>query len=122
MTRRPPSETLTGLLEHDGGRVALRAPEDAEGVTFARLAETVDLLATRLASFGVARGDCVALALPPGPEFVEILLAIGSLGAAAAPLNPAYSESEFAFYLEDLQPRALLLLRRRARGGPWRTR
>ena len=45
-----------------------------------------------------------------GPEFVEVLLAIGSLGAAAAPLNPAYSESEFAFYLEDLQPRALLLL------------
>ncbi len=110
MTRRTASATLTGLLEHDAGRVALRAPEDAEPVTFGRLAETVDLLATRLASFGVARGDCVALALPPGPEFVEVLLAIGSLGAAAAPLNPAYSESEFAFYLEDLQPRALLLL------------
>ena len=29
--------------------------------------------------------------------------------AAAAPLNPAYTTSEFKFYLEDIQPRLLLL-------------
>ena len=30
-------------------------------------------------------------------------------GATAAPLNPAYTEDEFRFYLEDLAPRILLL-------------
>jgi acyl-CoA synthetase (AMP-forming)/AMP-acid ligase II len=107
----PPASdrTLLALLEHDGTRPALRAPEDDAAITYGELAAIVDDLAGRLADLGVARGECVALALPPGPEFVEIVLAITALGAAAAPLNPAYSESEFAFYLDDLEPRALLL-------------
>ena len=100
---------LAALLEHDAASPALRAPEDAVAVSFGQLGEIVELLAARLASLGVGKGDCVALALPPGPEFVELLLAIATLGAAAAPLNPAYSESEFSFYLDDLKPRALLL-------------
>ncbi|MFN8224275.1 MAG: AMP-binding protein [Gaiellales bacterium] len=102
-------ETLTALLAVESDAPALWAPgEDA--ISYRQLAETVDGLAAHLAAFGVESGDCVALALPPGPELVEILLAIGALGAAAAPLNPAYSESEFAFYLEDLRPRVLLLV------------
>ena len=36
---------------------------------------------------------------------------MASLGAGAAPLNPAYAQSEFAFYLEDLRPRLLVLPR-----------
>ncbi|MEI7761427.1 MAG: AMP-binding protein [Thermoleophilia bacterium] len=101
---------LSDLCAHRFEAPALRAPEDPGPVSYRELADAVDHLADRFASFGIREGDCVALALPPGPEFVEILLAIASLGAAAAPLNPAYSESEFAFYLDDLRPRALLLL------------
>ena len=107
------AETRTGcsleLLEHGPGTPALRAPEDADALSYGRLAAVVDELADRLAALGVERGDRVGLALAPGPEFVELLLAIAALGAAAAPLNPAYSTAEFAFYLEDLQPRALLV-------------
>ena len=51
----------------------------------------------------------VCLGLPNGPEIVELLLAIAVIGAAAAPLNPAYTHDEFRFYLEDLRPRVLLL-------------
>src|SRR5262245_32196867 len=103
---------LTDLLE--GGAAdapALLAPEDPGSHSYAQLAASVEDLARRLASHGVGNGDRVALALPAGPEFVELLLAICSLGAAAAPLNPAYGEPEFAFYLDDLRPRALLLRR-----------
>jgi acyl-CoA synthetase (AMP-forming)/AMP-acid ligase II len=78
-------------------------------LSYGRLSASVDALAARLASLGVENGDRVALALPPGPEFLELLLAITALGAAAAPLNPAYGTSEFSFYLDDLQPRAFLL-------------
>lgn len=57
---------------------------------------------------GINRGDRVAIVIDNGPQFLRILLALTALGAAAAPLNPAYSESEFSFYLEDLAPRAVL--------------
>ena len=55
----------------------------------------------------------MALVLPNGPEIIEILFALGLLGAAAAPLNPAYTADEYAFYLEDLDPRLLLARGRR---------
>ena len=40
---------------------------------------------------------------------IQILLAITALGAAAAPLNPAYTRSEYVFYLTDIEPRFLLV-------------
>lgn len=100
---------LTDLLDGSSERSALYAPEDACGLSYAELAGVVDDLASELASAGIERADRIAIALPPGPEFVELLVAISSLGAAAAPLNPSYGESEFSFYLDDLRPRALLL-------------
>ncbi len=102
---------LPDLLAGGSDAPAVRAPEDRFALTYGELAGIVDELAAELASLGVERGDRVALALPPGPEFVELLLAIGALGAAAAPLNPSYTEPEFSFYLDDLRPRALLLSR-----------
>jgi acyl-CoA synthetase (AMP-forming)/AMP-acid ligase II len=91
------------------GAPALLAPEDNGAVTYSELASRVDVLARRLAALGVGRGDRVALVLPNGPEIVQLVLAIAALGAAAAPLNPAYTESEFEFYLGDIAPRVLLL-------------
>jgi acyl-CoA synthetase (AMP-forming)/AMP-acid ligase II len=93
----------------DPSRTALVSPDDGVAISFEQLAARVDELAGRLAALGVERGDRVALALPNGPEIVELLLAVTALGAAAAPLNPAYTAGEVAFYLEDLAPRLLLL-------------
>jgi oxalate---CoA ligase len=89
--------------------VALISPEDGHAITFAALERAVLQLAGRLSAVGVERGDRVAVVLPNGPEFVQILLAITTLGAAAAPLNPAYTADEHSFYLGDLQPRLLLV-------------
>ena len=100
---------LTDLLDAHSDALALRAPEDLRPLSCSELATVVDELATRLASLGVANGDRVAMALAPGPEFIELLLAVVALGAAAAPLNPTYGEAEFSFYLSDLEPRALLV-------------
>lgn len=52
---------------------------------------------------------------PKRAEIIELLLAITAIGAAAAPLNPAYTHDEFAFCLEDLSPRLLLLPQATAR-------
>ncbi|MDQ2876647.1 MAG: AMP-binding protein, partial [Actinomycetota bacterium] len=113
---RPAGELLSTLLEAGAGQAAaFVTPEDGVTLTYAQLADRVEALARGLAGAGVRRGDRVALTLPNGPEFVQIILAATLLGAAAAPLNPAYTESEFAFYLEDIAPRLLLVP---AAGGP----
>ena len=91
------------------GDSALVIADDGEQITYSALAARVETLARRLAGLGVERGSRVAVALPNGPEIVELLLAITFVGAAAAPLNPAYTRDEFAFYLDDIGPRLLLV-------------
>jgi acyl-CoA synthetase (AMP-forming)/AMP-acid ligase II len=105
-----PAEPLTQLLARgEPGRPALIVPDSGEILTYAQLAARIEALAQRLAGLGVRRGDRVALSLPNGPDFVLLLLAITVLGAAAAPLNPAYTETEFGFFLTDIDPRLMLV-------------
>jgi oxalate---CoA ligase len=102
----PLSAVLTG---GDPARPALIVPDTGEVLTYAQVASHVETVARRLAALGVRRGDRVALSLPNGPDVVLLLLAITSLGAAAAPLNPAYTDPEYQFYLGDIAPRLLLI-------------
>jgi acyl-CoA synthetase (AMP-forming)/AMP-acid ligase II len=83
--------------------------ETGERLTYEQLEEVTRALAGQLAALGVDRGSRVSLVVPYGPDFLLLLLAVVSLGATAAPLNPAYKRDEFQFYLEDLQPDLLLL-------------
>jgi acyl-CoA synthetase (AMP-forming)/AMP-acid ligase II len=50
----------------------------------------------------------VAIVLPNGPCLASAFLAAAA-SAAAAPLNPAYQEREFEFYLSDLRAAALIV-------------
>lgn len=86
VTRKTSRSTLLDVLESEAsGAVGARmTPLRSPTVTLPALRPS--RRATRICrDEGTAR---VALALPPGPEFVELVLAISSLGAAAAPLNP----------------------------------
>lgn len=80
-----------------------RAPLDFAGL---------DALCARvrgeLAGAGVESGDRVALVLPNGPAMAACFFAVAN-AAAAAPLNPAYREQEFEFYLSDLEPSVLVV-------------
>jgi oxalate---CoA ligase len=88
---------------------ALVTAETGDALSYERFHEEVAALAGRLASVGVGRGSRVALVVPEGPDFLHVLLALVSLGATAAPLNPAYKPDEYAFYLDDLEPELLLV-------------
>jgi acyl-CoA synthetase (AMP-forming)/AMP-acid ligase II len=102
--------TLTTLVEAGPrGNAAVVSPDDGGELSYEVLAAEIEDLAGRLASIGIERGDRVAFVLNNGPEVVLVLLAIMALGAAAAPLNPAYTKDEFVFYLGDLAPKALLV-------------
>jgi len=86
---------------------ALVIPEKGPSFTYAQLRAAVEDAASRLAGLGVRRGDRVALAFPNGPEAIVLFLA-AALAGTACPLNPAYTEDEFAFYLEDTDARLLV--------------
>ena len=109
MTDSPTPSTLLDLLS--GGRpdsTAIIVPEKDLRVSYASLKEQVVAVAEALAAAGVKRGDRIGTALPNGlPNVVTFLAA--SLVGTAAPLNPAYKEDDFRFYLEDTAARFLLL-------------
>jgi acyl-CoA synthetase (AMP-forming)/AMP-acid ligase II/acyl carrier protein len=61
-----------------------------------------------LNNYGLGRNDRVALVLPNGPEMAVAFLSVIS-GATCAPLNPAYQEKEFDFYLSDINAVAVIV-------------
>jgi acyl-CoA synthetase (AMP-forming)/AMP-acid ligase II len=104
-------EALLDLLVAPNDSPALVEPESGERTTYGELRELADGLARSLAAEGIGPGDAVAMSLPNGPEIVAAFLGVVAAGAAAAPLNQAYTSDEFRAYLDDLQPRAMLFLR-----------
>jgi acyl-CoA synthetase (AMP-forming)/AMP-acid ligase II len=105
----PDPESLLAILQEGNPGPALICPDDGSVVSHAELVSSVHQLASVLAGLGVAHGDRVVVVLPNGPEFVELILAVTALGAVVAPLNPRYTEAEYAFYLDDLMPSLLLV-------------
>jgi len=65
-------------------------------------------VAAQLHGAGIGRGDRVAIVLPNGPEMAAAFVCVAQC-ATTAPLNPGYREDEFAFYLEDLKAKALIV-------------
>ncbi len=100
--------TLLAAITRADAHPALVRP-GAESLSYAELHDAVDALACQLAAVGIGAGDTVALSLGNGPPFVVAFLGIIAAGAAAAPLNPAYTEQELRGYLDDLQPQAIVL-------------
>ena len=101
-------EPLLDLVDADREAPALVSPENGVEISHAALRESALELGERLRSAGAGAGDRVAVVLPNGPEIVQVLLAIAGIRAAAAPLNPAYTEPEYRFYLEDMAPQLLV--------------
>jgi len=89
------------------GHPALIVP-DGPTLTYGRLRELTAEVATALAGVGVRPGDRMATVYPNGPEAVIVFLATSLIGVSC-PLNPAYKEDEFRFYLEDTGARFLLV-------------
>ncbi|MEH7515658.1 AMP-binding protein, partial [Gottfriedia acidiceleris] len=49
----------------------------------------------------IEKGDKIAILLRNSPEFIQTYLAILKLGAIVIPLNPAFTESELNYILND---------------------
>ena len=100
--------TIRTLLDAGADNaVALTAP-DRPTMTYAALRRHIDSVGRQLAGNGLGPSDRVAIVLPNGPEMASAFMAVAAY-MSAAPLNPAYKESEYAFYLEDLAPKLVIV-------------
>ena len=103
------SKTLPGLIQAvPAEQPAVVAPDQNVRITYGELREQIQDVAEALAASGVNRGDRIGMALPNGLPNIVTFLAASTVGTAA-PLNPAYKEDEFRFYLEDTNAKVLLL-------------
>jgi acyl-CoA synthetase (AMP-forming)/AMP-acid ligase II/acyl carrier protein len=87
--------------------IAIEAPNRKE-LTYGKLNAQVIRTWEELRSFGIRRNDPIGIVLSNGPEMATAFLSIAP-SATCAPLNPAYRESEFEFYLSDLSARAIVV-------------
>ncbi|WP_032918498.1 acyl--CoA ligase [Mesorhizobium erdmanii] len=95
------------LTTADGANIAFTAPK-RRPMTIEALRDLIAATQRQLAARGIGPSDRVAIVLPNGPEMAACFLAVAS-GASAAPLNPAYKDAEYEFYLADLRPKLLIV-------------
>ena len=100
--------TLRDLIASGKDEAVAIAGHDAPPLTYAALRALVDGAVAKLNELGVGRGDRIAIVLPNGPEMAAAFLSVAA-AATAAPLNPAYRQDEFEFYLGDLNAKALIV-------------
>ena len=101
------AETIIELLASGEANAPAIAAPGRDPLSYEALRGDVARLAGQLRALGVERGERVAIVLPDGPELAITFLAVASC-ATVAPLNPAYREEEFRFYLDDLHAKALI--------------
>lgn len=102
--------TLAQLLaEMRSNRAVLVAAEDPRwSLTADDLRSQVATLGSQLAACGLGRDAVIAVALPNGVAMATAFLGV-TAHAICAPLNPAFSEAEFASHLRDLGAAALIV-------------
>ena len=102
------SNVVKALLESGNGPDAALTAPNRPDMTFDALRSQCASLRRQLAARDIGPGNRVAIVLPNGPEMASAFLGVAS-GLSAAPLNPSYKEQEYAFYLEDLKPKLLIM-------------
>jgi oxalate---CoA ligase len=101
-------KTIVELLNYGVATAPAICAPGRPDLTYAALREQVAATVMALNALGVGRDDAVAIVLPNGPEMAAAFVAIAA-GATTAPLNPGYTADEFAFYLQDLAARLLVV-------------
>jgi len=101
--------TLEVLLSTGSDAAAAIGAPSRKALTHGELRALIKRTVASLNALGAGRNDRVAIVLPNGPEMAACFLAVAS-GTASAPLNPAYRQDEFEFYLGDLNAKLLIAM------------
>ena len=81
---------------------------DERAVPFLELDVRVRRIAAALRRRGFLVGDRLALLMPNGPDYIELVYACSLLGVIVVPINTRYAGAEIGRLLEDSQPRGLI--------------
>jgi len=102
------------IYAHSLGRASRYYPEgtalapNGASLSFRELDERVKSIAATLSRHGFRSGDRLALLLPNGPEYIELVYACSWLGVIAVPLNTRLSLVEIDRVLADADPRGIM--------------
>ena len=100
------THSLRRAARYYPGRTAIVSGEMRP--TFRELQDRVARIAAALKRHGFQAGDRLAILLPNGTEYIELVYACSWLGVIAVPLNTRLSTSEIDRVLADASPRGLI--------------
>ena len=103
METRMKTNRVDGFSEHAGPSI-LVPRENSAMLSWSQLEHPVKLLQSKLVTTSDFTQRTIAVALPNSIELVSIFLAVTRNRGIAALLNPGNKESEFDFYLDDVDP------------------
>ncbi|PGH22937.1 hypothetical protein AJ80_02986 [Polytolypa hystricis UAMH7299] len=105
--------TLANSFSKDNTSTAIIVPGTPEPliVSYRSLNAEISSFQAKLAELGITTGAAVSIALPNSYEFIVSFLATSWQRGTAAPLNPAYRQDEFEFYIDDLSSALALVPR-----------
>lgn len=102
--------TLATSFPKDSNAVAVIVPgSPALTVTYSQLHADISSFQKKLAKLGIKPENAVSIAIPNSYAFIVSFLAASWQRAIAAPLNPAYKQAEFEFYIDDLSSHLVLV-------------
>ena len=88
-------------------KIAIEAP-DRQPLNYIKFKNLIKYTETYLISLGLKHSDIVAIVLPNGPVMATAFFSVANF-AIAAPLNPTFTETEFLYYLNDIQAKAIIV-------------
>lgn len=102
--------TLANTFDHSSSATAIIVPRPtALTFSYKQLSSEILSFQHKLAKLGIKPGNAVSIAIPNSYEFIVAFLAASWQRAIAAPLNPAYKQEEFEFYIDDLSSAVALV-------------
>lgn len=103
--------TLQTAIKGDPASTAVIIPTKPNPlcVSYSSLASQITAFQRKLAALGITTGSPVSIALANSWEFIVAFLAASWQRGIAAPLNSAYKQDEFEFYIDDVKSDIVLV-------------
>ena len=77
---------------------------DKFNISYSELKALVSETSEKLNDFGTINEKPIVIVLRNNAEFIISFLGVTNTNSIAAPLNPEFTDEEFKFYLDDIQP------------------
>jgi long-chain acyl-CoA synthetase len=78
--------------------------------SYRKFATDIERLASALSHLGLAKGDCITIAMPTTPQGILCFYAANRLGAVASMIHPESTAEEIRFYLNTSKSKFALIL------------